>query len=365
MIYGMAGVGDEAGCGVGMVRYHTAVRLPLLDFPSGAKRQIWRDRQIQAQAYNWGVADALRVHYRGELIPSPRNHSAPLTRLRHKTGSVHSLLLQRGGCWSAVDAVKKWSRHRNQLVYAQRKAVEGTDKALNTLATFAAKKPAHSAVLVQARAMSASVTQYRNAQRRRVELVESGDGNALRLRATPPDRGLVEMSADERAVMIAAAVERSNKALEAFSAALKTLRAKIRIVDSTEAARKRLRALAEKIHKAVAAEAKADKRLLAHIAKGDERLFRDSGAYVLVSVVGASRYQIRRAVSAGRDSEANSPVVVTSEFGYQIRPQNTPTRRPHPDNLTSRNHNKNTQNTNIHATASNPYPGHPCVCGER
>ena len=173
-----------------------------------------------------------------------------------------------------MDAVKKWSGRRNQLVYAQRKAVEGTDKALNTLATFAAKKPAHSAVLVQARAMSASVAQYRDAQRRRVELVESGDGNALHLRATPPGRGLVEMSVDERAVMIAAAIDRSDKALEVFNTALKALRAKIRTVDGTEAARKRLRVLADKAHKAVAAEAKTDKRLLAHIAKGDERLFR-------------------------------------------------------------------------------------------
>ena len=58
---------------------------------------------------------------------------------------------------------------------------------------FAAKKPTHSAVLVQTLAMSESVAQYRDAQRRRVELVESSDGNALHLRETPPSRGLVEM----------------------------------------------------------------------------------------------------------------------------------------------------------------------------
>ena len=45
------------------------------------KRRIWRDRQIQAQAYHWGVEHALKAHYRGERIPSPRNHSAPLTQL--------------------------------------------------------------------------------------------------------------------------------------------------------------------------------------------------------------------------------------------------------------------------------------------
>ena len=211
MIYGMAGAGDGAGCGAGMVRYPTAVRLPLRDLPNGAKRQIWRDRQIQAQAYNWGVAEVLSAHYRGERIPSPRNHSIPLTQLRHKTGSAHSLLLQRGGHWSAVDAVKKWSKRRNQVVYAQRKAVEGTDKALNTLSVFAAKKPDRSAVLAQTGAMAASVERCRDAQRRRVELIESSDGNALHLRETPPDRGLVEMGVDERAVMIAAAVEGSRR----------------------------------------------------------------------------------------------------------------------------------------------------------
>ena len=54
IIYGMAGAGAETGCSVGTVRYHTAVRLPLPDLPNSTKRRIWRDRQIQAQAYNWG-----------------------------------------------------------------------------------------------------------------------------------------------------------------------------------------------------------------------------------------------------------------------------------------------------------------------
>ena len=265
IIYGMAGAGAETGCSVGTVRYHTAVRLPLPDLPNSTKRRIWRDRQIQAQAYNWGVADTLRAHYRGERIPSPRNHSAPLTQLRHKTASTHSLRLQRGGHWSAVDAVKKWSKRRNQLAYAQRKAVEDTDKALNTLATSAAKHSSVGAVSVQARAMSEAVAQYRTAQRRRVELVESGFGNALRLRATPPVSALAELSADERAAAITAAVKRSDKALEAFNTALKALRARIRTVDSTEAARKRLRALADQARATVAAEAKAGKRLLAHM----------------------------------------------------------------------------------------------------
>ena len=264
----------EGDFGTDMVRYPTVVRLPLRGLPGGAKRQIWRDRQIQAQAYNWGVEYALKVHNRGERIPSPRNHSTPLTQLRHKTSSTHSVLLQRGGFWSAVGAVKKWSKHRNHLEYAQRKAAGSTDKALNNLAAFTAKHSTDDAVSVPVRAMGESVARYRDAQRRRVELVASGGGNALRLRATPPSSALVEMGADERAVMIAAAVERSDKALEVFNTELKALRSAIRTVEATEAARKRLRVLADKAHKAAPVEAKADKRLLAHIAKGDERLFR-------------------------------------------------------------------------------------------
>ena len=65
-----------------------------------------------------------------------------------------------------MDAVKKWSKRRNHVVYAQRKSVEGTDKALDVLSVFAAKKPAHSTVSAQARAMAASVERCRDAQRR-------------------------------------------------------------------------------------------------------------------------------------------------------------------------------------------------------
>ena len=231
MVLAWSGITRRCGCLCWIFRVVRNVRFGVigrsrLRLTTGVSRMRWRS------------------HYRGDRISSPRNHSTPLTQWRHKTGSVHSLLLQRGGHWSAVDAVKKWSERRNHLVYAQRKAVEGTDKALNALSVFAAKKPARSAVSAQVRVMSEAVERCRDAQRRRVELVESSDGNALRWRATPPERGLVEMGVDERAVMIAAAVERSDEALEAFNAALKALRAKIRTVDGTEAARKRLPASA-------------------------------------------------------------------------------------------------------------------------
>ena len=63
----------------------------------------------------------------------------------------------------------------------------------------------------------------------------------------------------------------ADRALESFIVALRAL---IDSVNGTEAARKRLRDLADKVHRAAAAEAKADKKLLTHIAKGDKRLFR-------------------------------------------------------------------------------------------
>ena len=50
-----------------------------------------RDRQIQGQAYNWGVEDVLEAHYRDATVPNPRNNSKPLTALRRETGSGHSL----------------------------------------------------------------------------------------------------------------------------------------------------------------------------------------------------------------------------------------------------------------------------------
>ena len=220
------------------------------------------------------------MHNIGERIPSPRNHSAPLTRFRHQTGSTHSLLLQRGGFWCAVNAVKKWSKRRNQLVHGQRKATEGTDKALGDLAAFLARFSGESpdcgveAMVMHIRAMRESLAQHRGDRRRRIELVESGGDIAWRLWPTPPDSALTGMPADERVEMIAEAAEGSDKALELFNAALKALRAATGSVACTNAARKRPQGLADKAHKAAAAEAKAVKRLLAHIAKGDKRLFR-------------------------------------------------------------------------------------------
>ena len=256
------------------VRYGTAVRVPLRGLPSGVKRRIWRDRQIQTQAYNWGVEYALEAHCRGEPIPSPRNHSAPLTRFRHETDSAHSLLLQRGGFWCAVEAVKKWSKRRNQLVYAQHKAAEGTDVAMNKTGAVVEGLAEAEALSAQVEFMGEALALYRDRHRRRVELADRGEGAALHLRPSQPGPGLAQLTADERAEQIGEASEAADKALALLNAGLKSLRAASNSAGSTEATCGRLRDLADKAHKAAASEAKADKRLLAHIARGEKRLFR-------------------------------------------------------------------------------------------
>ena len=260
-----------------MVQYGTAVRVPLRGLSSGVKRRIWRDRQIQTQAYNWGIEYALKVHNSGERIPSPRNHSAPLTQFRHQTGSVHNLRLQRGGFWCAVEAVKRWSKRRNQLVYGQHKATEGTDKALADLGALLGRLAGEGsevgvdAMSVHACAMSDAMARYRGAHRRRIELVECGGNSVAYLWPTPPGSALDEVPSDERAEKVCEATAGADRALESFNVALRAL---IDSVNGTEAACKRLRDLAGKVHEAAAAEAKADKKLLTHIAKGDKRLFR-------------------------------------------------------------------------------------------
>lgn len=262
--------GDSAAATVG---YSTAVRVALPGLPKSVKRAIWRDRQIQHQAFNWGVEDALRLHFRGKHVPSPRNNSAPLTAQRRNAGSTHSVLLQRGGYWSAVDAAKKWSKRRRTLQHAQSKSAKATGKTLAALAKTADKKNA-AAVAAQAAAMTAALALYRKHRQHRVELADSGEKAALHLRPRRPAAALTELSPDERSAKIAETADAADKTLESFNTALTALRAAIGAADVTDAARKRLRELADKARTAAAAEARADKKLLAHIAKGETRLFR-------------------------------------------------------------------------------------------
>ena len=270
----MVGARDEGDFGTGMVQYCTAVRVPLRGLSSGVKRRIWRDRQIQTQAYNWGVEYALKAHNSGERIPSPRNHSSPLTQFRRDTGSEHSVLLQRGGFWSAVEAVKKWSKRRDQLLYTRHKASEGTGSAMGKLGAAVERLADAEALPPQVGLMGEALALYRDHHRRRLELADSGEGAALHLRPGPTDPELAQLAADERAEQIGEAREAADKALELFNAALKSLRAANNSAGVADKTRKRLRDLADKAHKSAASEAKADKRLLAHIARGEMRLFR-------------------------------------------------------------------------------------------
>ena len=127
---------------------------------------------------------------------------------------------------------------------------------------------------VHARALSEALAQYRSAHRCRVKLVGCGEDTAVRLWPAPPDAALSAMPAGERAERVGEAVEVAGRALESFNTAMKALRAATNSATITKAARERLRGLADKAHAATAAEAKAGKRLLAHVGRGDERLFR-------------------------------------------------------------------------------------------
>ncbi len=266
----------DAGCDPDLVRYGTAVRVRLPGLPAGVKRQVWRDRQIQDQAYNWGVEHALRAHYRGERVRSPRTHSQPLTEFRRETGSAHSSLLQRGGFWSAVDAVMKWSKRRNQLLYGQRKAAERVNAAFVKLDAAAGRCGSvdDAGLLSHVGAAADALMLYRDCQQRRVDLVDSGEGAALRLRTTPSGVELTQMTASERSDAINEVTEEVDEALAVVVSALKAASAAVKSAEGAEAVRKRLRELVGKVRAAAAAEAKADKKLLAHVAKGDRRLFR-------------------------------------------------------------------------------------------
>ena len=270
----MVGVRVEGDPGTDVVECGTAVRVVLRGLSGGVKRRVWRDRQVQAEAYNWGVEYALTAHNRGERIPSPRQYSVPLTRFRHESGSVHSVLLRRGGFWCAVGAVKEWSKRRDQLVHGQREAVEGTDNAFAGLGALLEKLAAGSDGVRWGRCRC---TPARWARRWHsvgalIGVVSSWSSAARTLLCVcgRPHRTLrlSAMPADERAERIAEAVEGSDKALESFNAAMKTLRAATNSATGTKAARERLRGLADKVHAAAAAEAKAGKRLLAHVARG-------------------------------------------------------------------------------------------------
>ena len=75
------------------------VAVELRRLSAGTKKALWRARQLQNRAYNWGVEHALGLHYAGERIPSPRVDAAALTRLRHRCPENRKggLRLQRGG----------------------------------------------------------------------------------------------------------------------------------------------------------------------------------------------------------------------------------------------------------------------------
>ena len=123
--------------------------------------------------------------------PPPHTHQCDLKKpatCREESETPH-LLLQRGGYWSAVTAVKKWCKHRRQLVYAQRKACERTDEALTKL-DAAARRHTDTDLHGLVTALSDAVLLYRGQHRRRVELTESSGNVSTELWTSPPAEAL-------------------------------------------------------------------------------------------------------------------------------------------------------------------------------
>ena len=99
------------------VEFPDVVAVELRRLSAGTKKSLWRARQLQNRAYNWGVEHALGLHNAGGRIPSPRVDAAALTRLRrHPENRKGGLRLQRGGWCQGVWAVTKWSQHRRSLI---------------------------------------------------------------------------------------------------------------------------------------------------------------------------------------------------------------------------------------------------------
>ena len=122
------------------MEYPDVVAVELRRLSSGTKKRLWRARQLQNRAYNWGVEHALRLHDAGEKIPSPRVDSVPLTLLRRDPENRKGgLVLQRGGFWQGVNAAKKWSKRRRSLMWGFSLSVdkvEATAKRLAETETF-------------------------------------------------------------------------------------------------------------------------------------------------------------------------------------------------------------------------------------
>ena len=103
------------------------------------KNHIWRQRQQQTEAYNFGVEFGLEAHTAGEKIPTAFDGCNHLTKLRHSNKiSSGMMLLQRAGIQLGLETVKKWAKARRKHEWN----VTNTEKRLNkTISKWKTKKP--------------------------------------------------------------------------------------------------------------------------------------------------------------------------------------------------------------------------------
>ena len=145
------------------MEYSDVVAVELRRLSSDAKKALWRARQLQNRAYNWGVEHALRLHNAGEEIPSPRVDSVPLTLLRRcPENRKGGLRLQRGGFWLGVNAAKKWSKRRRSLTMGFSRSADKVKSTARCLAetetSLTAEARRHLAGLVETASEYASAT---------------------------------------------------------------------------------------------------------------------------------------------------------------------------------------------------------------
>ncbi len=146
-------------------------------------------------------------------------------------------------------------------MYAHRKATERTDERVEQLTAATAGTTHEGAVA----AALAALVSCRAAQQRRLALADTNEGALWGLRPTLPDPALTGLSVDERSTAISTAADAEVTAAEELKTTLGMIR---------PGKDKKLKTAVNKTVSAVAAEAKAVKRLCGHVAKGEKRLFR-------------------------------------------------------------------------------------------
>ena len=262
-----------------LVAYPDVVAVGLFGLPKSCKKELWRARQVQNQAYNWGVEQGLTLHCAEEKIPSPRYDSTGLTLLRrHPENRGASLLLQRGGYWPGVNAAKKWSKHRRKAVKAFSESVDLVESTAGNLKAILAELEYVTGTERAAPVRDAAEKLIRHGDEyatAAVGLVNTlGRHPELAYHAEPAEMDSVEdiMSAfDERAEALLDVYVSTVEALRSSITKLKPANVEPALLRDTK---KSLRGAVTKHSNAVKKLNRSLKPLVEHLCRGVARLFR-------------------------------------------------------------------------------------------